>query len=43
MNIYYGDLPDMKYGVPLLKYFDEKSLFMNPQIKYVPPQKKNLI
>ena len=45
MNIYYGDLPDMKYEVPLLKYFDEKSPFKNPQIKYVPPQKKefNLI
>ena len=45
MNIYYGDLPDMKYEVPLLKYFDEKSPFMNPQTKYVPPQKKefNLI
>ena len=40
MNIYYGDLPDMKYDVPLLKYFDENSPFMNPHMKYVPPQKK---
>ena len=40
MNIYYGDLPDMKYEVPLLKYFDENSPFMNPQLKYAPPQKK---
>ena len=40
MNIYYGDLPDMKYEVPLLKYFDENSPFMNPHLKYHPPQKK---
>ncbi len=40
MNIYYGDLKDMKYEVPLLKYFDENSPFMNPHLKYVPPQKK---
>ena len=40
MNIYYGDLPDMKYEVPLLKYFDENSPFMNPHLKYVPPIKK---
>jgi hypothetical protein len=39
MNIYYGELPDMKYEVPLLKYFDENSPFMNPHMKYVPPQK----
>ena len=42
MNIYYGDLPDMKYEVPLLKYFDENSPFMNPHVKYVPPQKKKI-
>ena len=40
MNIYYGDLPEMKYEVPLLKYFDENSPFMNPQKKYVLPKKK---
>ena len=28
MNIYYGDLPDMKYEVPLLKYFGENSPFI---------------
>ena len=42
MNIYYGDLPDMKYEVPLLKYFDENSPFMNPHLKYVPPHKKEV-
>ena len=42
MNIYYGDLPDMKYEVPLLKYFDENSPFMNPNYKYVVPQKKKI-
>ena len=40
MNIYFGDLPDMKYEVPLLKYFDENSPFMNPQVNYVPDNKK---
>ena len=42
MNIYYGDLPDTKHEVPLLKYFDENSPFMNPHLKYVPPHKKEV-
>ena len=34
MNIYYGFLPDIKCDIPLKKYFDENSPFMNSDKKY---------
>ena len=40
MDIYEGTLPEMRYDVPLRKYFDEKSPFMNPNKIYVIPKKK---
>ena len=40
MDIYEGVLPEMRYEVPLRKYFDEKSPFMNPGKEYVIPRKK---
>ena len=33
MNLFSGNIPDMKYDVPLKKYFDENSPFMNYNIK----------
>ena len=42
--ITYSDkMDDCKYNVPLLKYFDKDSPFMNPDKEYVPPspRKKN--
>ena len=40
MDIYEGILPEMRYDVPLRKYFDENSPFMNPNKKYEIPKKK---
>jgi hypothetical protein len=40
MDIYEGNLPEMRYNVPLKKYFDENSPFMNPNKVYVVPKKK---
>ena len=40
MDIFEGVLPEMRYDVPLRRYFDENSPFMNPHKKYVPPRKK---
>ena len=40
MDIYEGNLPEMRYEVPLRKYFDENSPFMNPNKKYEIPKKK---
>ena len=40
MDIYEGDLPEMRYDVPLRKYFDENSPFMNPNKVYEIPKKK---
>ena len=40
MDIFEGVLPEMRYEVPLRKYFDENSPFANPNKKYEPPRKK---
>ena len=40
MDIFEGDLPEMRYDVPLRKYFDENSPFMNPNKVYEIPKKK---
>ena len=40
MDIYEGVLPEMRYSVPLKKYFDENSPFSNPNKKYIIPRKK---
>ena len=40
MDIYKGYLPEMRYDVPLRKYFDENSPFMNPNKVYEIPKKK---
>ena len=40
MDIYEGYLPEMRYDVPLRKYFDENSPFMNPHKVYEIPKKK---
>ena len=40
MDIYDGFLPEMRYDVPLRKYFDENSPFMNPNKVYEIPKKK---
>jgi WD40 repeat protein len=41
MDIYEGKLREMRYDVPLRKYFDENSPFMNQNKVYVAPKKKN--
>ena len=40
MDIYEGILPEMRYSVPLRKYFDENSPFANPNKIYEIPRKK---
>ena len=40
MDIYEGNLSEMRYDVPLRKYFDENSPFMNPNKVYEIPRKK---
>ena len=40
MDIYEGILPEIRYDVPLRKYFDENSPFSNPNKKYEIPRKK---
>ena len=40
MDIFEGNLPEMRYDVPLRKYFDENSPFMNPNKVYEIPKKK---
>ena len=40
MDAYEGFLPEMRYDVPLRKYFDENSPFMNPNKFYEVPKKK---
>ena len=40
MDIFEEVFPEIRYDVPLRKYFDEKSPFSNPNKKYEPPRKK---
>ena len=40
MDVFEGVLPEIRYDVPLRKYFDENSPFSNPNKKYVIPRKK---
>ena len=40
MDTYQGVMPEIRYDVPLRKYFDENSPFSNPNKKYEIPRKK---
>ena len=40
MDIYQAVMPEIRYDVPLRKYFDENSPFSNPNKKYEIPRKK---
>ena len=43
MEIFYGDLPDIKNKeVQLYPYFDENSPFMNPNMEYIPKKKHKI-